>query len=66
MNNAIDLGVLFEDLVEGGLIRDVYLVELWSLAGDELNAVEGHLGRVIEVINNHHLVAVLEKGKRGE
>lgn len=66
MDNTIDLGVLFEDLVEGGLVRDVYLVELWPFAGDELNAVEGNLGRVVEVIDNHHLVAVLKKGKRGE
>lgn len=66
MDDTINLGVLLENLVEGGLVRDVYLVELWSLARDELNAVEGHLGRVVEVIDNHHLVAVLEKGKRGE
>lgn len=66
MNDTIDLGVLIKDLVQGGLVRDVHLVELWSLAADELNAVEGHLGRVVEVIDNHHLVAVLEKGKGGE
>lgn len=66
MDDTIDLGVLFKDLVQGGLVRDVHLVELWSLAADELNAVEGHLGRVVEVIDNHHLVAVLEKGKGGE
>lgn len=66
MDNTIDLGVLFEDFVECGLVRDVYLVELWSLAADELNAVEGHLGRVVEVIDNHHLVAILKQGERGE
>lgn len=66
MDNTINLGVLFEDLVEGGLVRDVYLVELWSLAADELNAVEGHLRRVVEVIDNHHLVAILKQGKGGE
>lgn len=66
MDDTIDFGVLLEDLVEGLLVRDVDLVELWSLAGDELNAVESHLGRVVEVIDNHHLVAILKQGKRGE
>lgn len=66
MDDAIDLGVLIENLVQGGLVRDVHLVELWSLAADELDAVESHLGRVVEVIDNHHLVAVLEEGKGGE
>lgn len=66
MDDAVDLGVLLEDLVEAGLVGDVYLVELWPLAADELNAVEGHLGRVVEVIDNHHLIAILEKGKRSE
>lgn len=63
MDDAVNLGVLGEDLVESGLVCDVGLVELWSLAADELDAVQGHLGGVVEVIDNHDLVAVLEQGE---
>lgn len=66
MDDAVDLGVCLEDLVERRLVCDICLVELGPLAADELNAVEGDLGGVVEIIYNHHLVAILEKGERGE
>lgn len=66
MDDAINLGVLFENVVEGGLVCNIGLVELWSLAANELNAIEGDLGGVVEVIDNHDLVAILEQCQGGE
>lgn len=66
MDDTVNLGVLSEDLVESSLVCDIGLVELRSLAADELNAVEGDPGGVVEVIDDHDLVAILEQRKCGE
>lgn len=66
VDDTVDGWVLLKDLVESLLVRDVGLVKLGSLAADELDAVESDLGGVVEVIDNHHFVAVLEQRKRGE
>lgn len=66
VDDTVDGGVLLEDLVEGLLVCDVGLVKLGAFAGDELNTVKSHLGGVVKVIDNHHLVAVLEQRKRGK
>lgn len=66
MDDTVNGRILLEDLVESVLVGDVCLVKLGPLAADELDTVEGDLRGVVEVINNHDLVAVLEKGKRGE
>lgn len=66
VNDTVNGGVLLEDLVESLLILDVGLVELGSLAADELDAVESNLRGVVEVIDNHHFVSVLEQRQRSE
>lgn len=66
MNDTVDGGVLLEDLVESLLVGNVGLVELGSLAANELDAVESDFGGVVEVIDNHHIVSVLEQCQRGE
>lgn len=66
MNDAVNLGVSRKDLVELLLVGDVGLVELGSLAANELNAVEGDLGRVVETVYNDNLVAILQECKRCE
>lgn len=66
MNDAVDLGMLGEDFVEGLLIGHVHVVEDGSLAADEFDAVERDLGRIVEVISDDDIVVVLEKSKRGE
>lgn len=66
MNHAVDLGVLLEDLVEGGLVGDVDLVEVGSLAAEEFDAVNRDLGGVVEAVDDDHIVSVLEKGQGGE
>lgn len=66
MNDTVNRGVLLEDLVESLLVLDVGLIELGSLAADELDAVESDLGGVVEVIDNYHFVSVLEQRQRSE
>lgn len=66
MDDTVNGGVLLEDLVESVLVHNVGLVELGSLAADELDPVESDLGGVVEVIDNHHIVSVLEQRQRGE
>ena len=66
VNNAVDLGVLGEHVVEAGLVCDVDLVEGRALAADKLNAVYSGLGRVEETIDNDDIVVVLEEGEGSE
>jgi hypothetical protein len=44
VNDIVDVWVLLEDLVKRGLILDVELVEIGSLAADELDTVDDLLG----------------------
>ena len=43
VDDAVDLGVLGKDVAEGGLVRDVDLVERGAAAADELDAVDSNL-----------------------
>lgn len=43
VDDAIDLRVLVENPIKGGLVCDVDLVKGRALAGDELNAIDGNL-----------------------
>lgn len=66
MNDAVNVRVGREDLVEGGLVGDVHLVELGALARDELHAVDALLGGIVQVVDDDDLVAGLEEGQAGE
>lgn len=66
VDDTVDLGVLGEDLVEGLLVDNIDIVEVRAAAADELDAVKGNLGGVVEVVDNHDIVAVLEECQRGE
>lgn len=66
VDDRVNSGVLLEDLVEGLLVGNVELVEVGAAAADELDAVEGNLGGVVEVVDDDDVVAVLEQGQRGE
>ncbi len=61
MYHAVDGWVFGEDGVEGRLIGHVNLVKAGTLAAYELDAVDGDLGRIVEIVNNHHVVIVFEK-----
>lgn len=47
MDNTVNFGVLLEDIVKGTLVGDVELVEVGALAADQLDSVDGDLGRVV-------------------
>ena len=66
MNDAVNVGVGLEDLVEGGIIGDIQLGELGLLAGDQLNALQGFGGGVVQIVRDDNLVASLEKSEGGE
>lgn len=66
MNDAVNVGVGLEDLVEAILLGDINLDELGLLAADSLNTVEGLGGGVVQVISDDNLVASLEQGEGGE
>lgn len=66
MNHAVDVGVLLKDPVEGGLVGDIELDELGTLAADQLDAVDDFFGGVIQVVGEDDLVASLEEGEGRE
>jgi hypothetical protein len=66
VNDTVDGRVGGKHLVELLLVGDIGLVELGSLAADELDAVYGNLGRVVEVVHDDHLVAMLQQSQGGE
>ena len=66
MDDIVNVGVLVKDLVEGHLVGQIGLVELGAAAAEELDAVEGDLGRVVETVDNDDIVAILKQGEGGE
>ena len=66
VDDTVDGRVLGEDLVDGLLVSEVDLVEVGATAADQLNAVEGDLGGVVEVVDDDDIVAVLQESEGGE
>ena len=66
VNDTVDRRMRLEDLVEGAFLSEVGLVEDGPLAADGLDAVEGDLGGVVEVVYDDDLIAMLEEGEGGE
>lgn len=66
MHDGIDAGVLREDVVETSLVGHIDLVEGRSLSANELDAIDGFLGRVVEVVDDHDVVASEEEFERRE
>lgn len=66
VDNAVNVGVSLEHLVEAVLLGDIELDELGLLAADKLNALESLGRRVVQVVGNDDLVASLEESKGGE
>lgn len=60
MDHGIDVGVCGEDFVKTFFVGHIDLVEIWPFAAEELDAVEGYLGGVVETVDYHDFVAVLE------
>lgn len=66
MDNTVDVRVSFEHLVEGRFVSDIELCELGLLARDQLDAVKGFGGGIVQVIGDDHLVPGLEQGEGSE
>lgn len=66
MDDTVDGRVLGKDLIEALLVGHIDLVEDRSAATQKLNAVEGHLGGVVQAVDDDDIVAVLEQGQGGE
>jgi hypothetical protein len=58
--------MLLEHLVEAGLIGDIDFVKSRALLGDQLDAIQDNLGRVVEAVDDDDVVAMLEEGNCGE
>ncbi len=63
MNDAVNLRVCLEDLLERSLVGNIDLVEDWPPAAQQLNAVQADLGGVVQAVDNNHIVAVLEESE---
>jgi hypothetical protein len=61
VDDTVDIRVRGEDLVQFPFICDVDFVELWSLAAEQLNAVEGDFGGIVEGIDDYDFVSMFEK-----
>jgi hypothetical protein len=66
VDDAVNGGVLVEDLVEGLLVGDVDSIEAGTTATESLDAIERNLGGVVEAIHDDNIVAVLQQGQSGE
>ena len=66
MDDAVDGGMLLEDLVYCTFLGEVGLIEDRPLSSDELNAIERDLRRVVEVVYNDDLIAMLKKSEGSE
>jgi hypothetical protein len=66
VDDTVDVRVSFKHLVEGGFVSDIELRELGLLARDQLDAVKGFGGGVVQVIGDDDLVPGLEQGEGSE
>ena len=66
MDDAVELGMFDKDLLECFLVGDIDLVEGWSLPAEEFDAIKGDFGGIVQAVNNHHFISMLEEGKGSE
>lgn len=66
MDDAVDVRVGLEHLVEARLVGDVELGELGLLAAEELNAIDDLVRGVVQVVRDDDLVARLDQGEGRE
>lgn len=57
MNDAIYVGILLENFVKSAVIGNIDIVETRPLAADELDTVDGFLGRIVKIVSNDDFVA---------
>lgn len=66
MDDAVNIGMVLEQLVEGAIVGDIDLVELRPLAGKQFDAIDGLLGRIVQVVGDDDFVASFQQGQGGE
>lgn len=66
MDDAVNFGVLVKDGIETLFVANVDVVECRATARELLDAVDDVLKGVVQVIDNHDIVAAVEKGESGE
>jgi hypothetical protein len=66
VDDAVNVRVLLEDIVEVLLVGDVDLVVFWFLAADQLYPVESLERRIVEIVNNDDIVSGFEESKGSE
>lgn len=66
MDDAVNVWVCDKDLIEVVLFGDIDLCELWSLAADQFDTVDGFIGGIVEVIGDYDLVASLQQCEGSE
>lgn len=62
----VNVRMLRKYLVECGFICNIDLIEVWTLARDQLYAVDNLLRRVVAVVDNNDLVVSFEESEDGE
>jgi hypothetical protein len=63
MDNAVDVRMFLEDLVQCLLVCDIDIVVARLLAADALYPVQGFCRGVVEVVDNDDFIACFEQGK---
>lgn len=57
MNDTINVGIFLEDFVKSAVIGNIDIVETWPLAADQLDTVDGLLGRIVKIVSDDDFVA---------
>jgi hypothetical protein len=66
VDNRVDPGVLREHVFQRGRIRDICLVEGWSLAADKLDAIQSFYGGIVKVVDHDDVITGEEELKSRE
>ena len=66
VNYTVNVRMRLEDLVEVLLLPDVNIIELRSLATDELDPIDCFFGGIEQIVYNDDFVISLEEGYHGE
>lgn len=66
MDDAVDIWVLLKGLVQIGLIGDIDFDKVWAFATDQLDAIDGLIRGIVQIVCDNDFVSGLEEGQSGE
>lgn len=61
MNDTIYVRILLENFVKSAVIGNIDIVETRPLAADQLDTIDGLLGRIVKIVSNDDLVASFQQ-----